>query len=118
MSWRSAYTDRFRYQGTSTSGKSSGGYSAPKTGNEKALERAKSYLRSSAFSYDGLVDQLEYEGFSESEAKYAVDHCGADWDEQALKKAKSYIKHSAFSAKGLQEQLEYGGFNPFIYFQF
>ena len=81
-------------------------------GEEQALKKAKSYLRSSAFSYEGLIDQLEYEGFSYSEAVYGVENCGADWKEQALKKAKSYLRSSAFSYEGLIDQLEYEEFTP------
>lgn len=82
----------------------------PKTGKAGALEKAKSYLNSSAFSYSGLIDQLEYHGFSNAEATYAVDNCGANWKAQALKKAKSYLRSSAFSYEGLIDQLEYNGF--------
>ena len=82
----------------------------PQTGKEGALASAESYLNSAAFSYDGLVEQLEYTGFSSSEAKYAADNCGADWKEQALREAKSYLHSSAFSYSGLIEQLEYSGF--------
>ena len=88
----------------------SSNYSTPKTGNERALERAKSYLNSSAFSYSGLIKQLKFEGFSDSEAKYGANHCGADWTAQALKKAKSYSNTSAFSYSGLIKQLEFEGF--------
>ncbi len=98
---------------TSTSGKSSqsSGYSQSLSSERRnAMSRADSYLRSSAFSHDGLVDQLEYEGFSHSDAVYAADNCGANWNEQALKKAKSYLNSSAFSKSGLTEQLEYEGF--------
>ena len=52
---------------------------------KNALKSADSYLRYSAFSHDGLINQLEYEGYSTEEATYAADNCGADWDEQALK---------------------------------
>lgn len=83
----------------------------PKSGNEGALEKAKSYLNSSAFSYDGLIEQLEYEGYLTSEAKYAADNCGANWKEQALMKARSYLASSSFSESGLQEQLEFEGFS-------
>ena len=76
----------------------------------KATKKAKSYLKTSAFSYSGLIDQLEYEGFSSAEAKEGVNNCGADWFEQAVKKAKSYLKSSAFSYTGLIDQLEYSGF--------
>ncbi len=79
-------------------------------GEKNALSKAKSYLRYSAFSYDGLIKQLEFEGYSNEEAVYGVDNCGADWNEQAVKKAESYLKYSAFSREGLIEQLEFEGF--------
>ena len=79
-------------------------------GMENALKSAKSYLGVSSFSYKGLIGQLEYEGYSESESTYGADYCGADWYEQALKSAKSYLKSSAFSYSGLVNQLEYAEF--------
>lgn len=63
-----------------------------------------------AFSYSGLIEQLEYEGYSTEEATYAVDNCGADWKEQAAKKAEEYLNSMSFSKSGLIEQLEYEGF--------
>lgn len=81
------------------------------SGEKNALARALQYLDYSAFSYSGLVEQLEYEGYSHSESTYAVDHCGANWKEQATKKALSYLDYSAFSNSGLIEQLEYEGFS-------
>lgn len=80
------------------------------TGQKNALQKAHSYLSFSAFSYNGLVDQLEYEGFTHEEAVYGADNCGADWDAQAVEKAKSYLKFSSFSHDGLIDQLEYEGF--------
>lgn len=80
------------------------------TGKINALASAKSYLEYSEFSYQGLIEQLEFEKYSHEEAVYAVDNCGADWKEQALKCAKSYLEHSAFSYQGLVEQLEYEKF--------
>ena len=77
---------------------------------DDALSRAQSYIKSQSFSRDGLVDQLEYEGFTKEEAEYGADNCGADWNEMAIKKAKSYIKTSGFSRDGLIHQLEYEGF--------
>ncbi|MBQ7670746.1 MAG: Ltp family lipoprotein [Clostridia bacterium] len=79
-------------------------------GQLNALGSAKSYLSFSAFSYKGLVEQLEYEKYTHDEAVYAADNCGADWNEQALKSAKNYLEFSAFSRKGLMEQLEFEGF--------
>ena len=87
-------------------------------GQKNALSSAKSYLDISAFSYDGLVEQLEYEGFSHDEALYAADNCGADWNEQAAKSAENYLKVDSMSKSELldqllhekftQEQAEYG----------
>lgn len=56
------------------------------------------------------MKQLEYEGFSESESKYAVKNCGANWKEQAVKKAQEYLDYSSFSRDGLIDQLKYEGF--------
>lgn len=82
------------------------------TGMRNALSSAKSYLRFMAFSYGGLIDQLEYEGYTNDEAIYAADNCGADWNEQALKSAKDYLDFTAFSYTGLIDQLEYEQFTP------
>lgn len=79
-------------------------------GEQNALKSADSYLKYSAFSYSGLIDQLEYEGYTSAEATYAADNCGANWKEQALKSAESYLKYSSFSYTGLINQLEYEGF--------
>lgn len=79
-------------------------------GEQNALSKAYQYLQYSAFSYTGLIEQLEFEGYSHSEAVYAADNCGADWNEQAVKKAKQYLEHSSFSRSGLIDQLEFEGF--------
>ncbi len=79
-------------------------------GEKNALEKALQYLDYSAFSYSGLVDQLEYEGFTSSEAQYGADNCGADWNEQAAKKAKQYLEYSSFSKSELIDQLVFEGF--------
>lgn len=75
-----------------------------------AIQTAKSYLKYQAFSHDGLVEQLEYEGYSHEDSVFAADNCGADWNAQATACAKSYLKYQAFSYTGLIEQLEYEGF--------
>lgn len=79
-------------------------------GKRNALKSAKNYLSVMPFSYSGLVEQLEYEGYSNSEATYAADNCGADWYEQAVKSAKQYLDVMAFSRSGLIDQLEYEGY--------
>lgn len=94
----------------STSQASNSNTPAPTRAQQNALSSAKSYLRVSAFSHDGLIGQLKYEGYTDEEAAYGADNCGADWNEQALKSAKQYLSISAFSASGLKKQLEYEKF--------
>lgn len=80
------------------------------TGEKNALKRAGEYLDYTAFSYTGLIEQLEYENYTHAEAVYAADNCGADWYEQAAKAAQKYLDYMAFSRSGLIEQLEYEGY--------
>ncbi|MCG7632138.1 Ltp family lipoprotein [Gordonia McavH-238-E] len=81
-----------------------------------AVAKAKDYLSLMAFSKSGLIDQLEYEGFSTTDATCAVTEIEAtgavDWNAQAVKKARDYRSMMAFSRQGLIEQLEYDGFTP------
>lgn len=77
---------------------------------KNAVAKAKSYLSYTAFSHDGLVDQLEYDQFSHADAVYGADNSGANWNEQAAKKAKSYMEYSAFSRGSLIDQLKYDKF--------
>lgn len=79
-------------------------------GMKNALKSARQYIDIMAFSYEGLIDQLEYDKYSHEEAIYAADNCGADWDKQALKSAKNYLSVMAFSYDGLIGQLEYDKF--------
>lgn len=79
-------------------------------GERNAQNKALDYLSFSAFSHSGLIEQLEYEGFTHEEAVYGADNSGADWNEQASLKAQEYMDSSSFSRDGLIEQLEYEGF--------
>lgn len=85
---------------------------ASTAGQRNALSSAKQYLRTAAFSKSGLVKQLKYEGYSGSEARWAVNHVGVSWYSQAVKSAKAYLRTSSFSRQGLIDQLEYEGFTP------
>ena len=76
----------------------------------QAVVSAKSYLDSLNFSYESLLDQLEFDGFSREEAKYGVDNCGADWNEQAVLMAKDYLSYEGYTRSELIEALEYEGF--------
>jgi len=80
------------------------------TGERNALASAESYLNYTAFSREGLIEQLEFEGFTHSQAVYGTDHCGANWNQQAALKAREYLNYSSFSRQGLIDQLEFEGF--------
>ena len=67
-------------------------------------------MDTTAFSYSGLIEQLEYEKYTTEEATYAADNCDADWNEQAAKSAKNYLDTMAFSKQDLIDQLIYEGF--------
>jgi hypothetical protein len=77
---------------------------------KNAKEMAEQYLNYSAFSRQGLIEQLEYEGFSNIDAEYGADAVNADWMEQAALSAKQYLDSSSFSKQGLIDQLLYEGF--------
>ena len=74
------------------------------------FDMAASYLRYSSFSRDGLINQLEYEGFTTEEATAAVDAQEADWNAQAVGSAENYLGFTAFSRQWLIEQLESDGY--------
>lgn len=90
--------------------KSTNSYSSATIGEKNALAKAKDYLDIMPFSYTGLVEQLEYEGYTHSEAVYGADNCGADWNKQAEKHAAKYLELMPFSRQELIEQLEYEGY--------
>ena len=76
-----------------------------------AIEMAQSYLSTMPFSPSGLYDQLLFEGFSEEDSQFAIDHLIVDWDEMCYETAVSYITNvGGFSKQSLIHQLEYDGF--------
>lgn len=83
---------------------------AETSSQRNAVRAAKGYLDYAAFSRQGLIKQLEFEKYSNADAKYAVDQTGADWNEQAAKTAISYLDYSAFSKQELIKQLEFDGY--------
>jgi hypothetical protein len=85
---------------------------ASATNHTQAVRVARSYLQYQGFSFLGLVDQLKFEGFSTSDARYGASHVGANWFKQAVRVAKSYLAYQGFSYKGLVEQLEFEKFTP------
>ena len=75
-----------------------------------AIGLAQDYLDYTAFSRTGLIGQLEFEGFSNADATFAVDYLDVDWFEQAALMAQQYLDYSSFSRQGLIDQLVFEGF--------
>lgn len=81
-------------------------------GQQNALRKAEDYLDFTAFSYTGLIKQLEFEKFATADATWAADRVKVDWNEQAAKKAKDYLDMTSFSHGSLVDQLIFEGFTP------
>jgi hypothetical protein len=76
----------------------------------QAVRDARQYLQFQAFSLKGLIKQLEFDGFSPSDATYGASHAGANWMKEAAAAAKEYLKTEPFSFSGMVAQLEFDGF--------
>jgi colicin import membrane protein len=111
---RSGLIEQLEYEGYTKQeavyGVNQAGLSAETAGQENARESAEDYLDSSAFSRKGLIDQLEYEGYSTKDATYAVDAVSVNWNQQAALAAQDYFDTMPFSRSGLIDQLEYEGY--------
>jgi colicin import membrane protein len=77
---------------------------------QNAIEAAENYLRVAPFSESGLIDQLAYEGYSNSDARAAVGSLRVDWNEQAANAAQNYLDLMPFSRSELIDQLEFEGY--------
>lgn len=76
---------------------------------KNAIRHAEQYIETMPFSKSGLIEQLEFEGYSTEDAKFAVDNIDVDWREQAVRHAELYIDTMPFSRDGLIEQLKFEG---------
>lgn len=79
-------------------------------GMKNALGSAENYLSFMGISHKGIIQQLEFEGYTNEEAVYAADNCGANWNEEAAEAAESYLDVMSFSKDGLIQQLQFDGF--------
>jgi len=79
---------------------------------KNAIIEANLYLNKwlSWFSRDWLIEQLEYEWFSNKDASYAADKLNINWDRQAEIKIDSYLRNSSLSRVQFIRQLEYEWF--------
>ena len=78
--------------------------------NEQASQSARNLLSFGGFSRQGLIEQLEYEGYTNSEATFGADAQNADWNEQASRVAQSYLDFAEFTRQELVNQLLFDDF--------
>jgi hypothetical protein len=76
-----------------------------------ASRSAETYLNLTGFSRSGLIKQLMFEGYSDSDASYGADAQNANWNEQAARSAKTYLDLTGFSRSGLIKQLMFEGYS-------
>ena len=77
---------------------------------QQAVDSAESYLsEGQGFSNHGLLNQLTSssgEGFSKSDAEFAIKYLNPNWDQQAVDSATGYLSEGqGFSEQGLLQQL-------------
>jgi len=77
---------------------------------QQAVDAAQGYLSGGqGFSEQGLLSQLTSsfgDGFSKSDAEFAVKYLNPDWDAQAVDAAQGYLSEGqGFSEQGLLQQL-------------
>jgi Host cell surface-exposed lipoprotein len=83
----------------------SSGSSVPE---QNAIRAAKDYLRTGAFSKQGLIDQLDSsygDGYSVSVATAAVNSLNVNWYAEAVRSARDYLRNESFSCQGIIQQL-------------
>jgi hypothetical protein len=105
---------------TSAGSASSSDTSGLSVSQKNAIEAAKEYLSTSAFSRTGLIQQLSSSagsGYPEADAVFAVDSLNVDWDAEAAKAAKEYLSTMAFSRADLIQQLESSAGSGFTHAQ-
>ena len=56
---------------------------------KNAVRKSQRIFKNHGFSKSGLIEQLEFEGFSNEDATYAANELNVDWKEQAVKKPKN-----------------------------
>ena len=95
----------------SDSGSQSGSQTAAATENQqKALDKANEYVETLPLSHDGLIKQLEYDGYTTDVATYAADNCSANWNKEAKEMAEQYMDSTTYTYKDMVQQLETEGF--------
>jgi hypothetical protein len=88
------------------------------TAQQQAVDAAQSYLSlGQGFSEQGLLQQLTSSagnGFSKSDAEFAINYLNPNWNQQAVDAAKGYLSlGQGFSEQGLLQQLTSSAGNGF-----
>ena len=97
--------------GSGDSGSRSGSQTSVATeSQQKALDKANEYVNTLALSHDGLVRQLEYDGYSTDDATYAADNCSTNWNKEAREMAEQYMESTTYTYDAMVQQLEAEGF--------
>ena len=95
----------------SDSGSQSGSQTAAATENQqKALDKANEYVDTLPLSREGLIKQLEYDGYTTDVATYAADNCSTNWNKEAKEMAEQYMDSTTYTYKDMVQQLETEGF--------
>ena len=88
-------------------------YSALDYESQNCYDQAMSYLDFMAFSRNGLIHQLQHDGYTDNAISNALDLLEkyyVSWDTEAVKKAQEYMETFSFSQQRLYEQLIHDGF--------
>ena len=85
---------------------------------QQAVDAAQGYLsEGQGFSKHGLLSQLTSSagnGFSKSDAEFAIHYLNPNWDQQAVDAANGYLNEGqGFSEQGLLQQLTSSAGNGF-----
>ncbi len=80
------------------------------TSQKNAVAAAQNYIGIGAFSYNSLIEQLEFDQYSHEDAVFAADNCDADWNAEAAEAAKAYLEIMPMSRGELIDQLKFDGF--------
>ena len=77
---------------------------------DSLLFDAQTYVDNENLSRESLIEELEFDGYSTTDAQWAADNVNVDWHLEASGVAAEALVYSAFSEEGLIEFLEYDGF--------
>lgn len=77
---------------------------------EALIRYANLYNKSNHFSYQRMIKQLIFDGYSEEEAAYAANNCNAKWRDNALESAKTLVIATNLSCEDMVDYLIHDGF--------